>query len=71
MKGLDWFSSVDLLNTEISTSQNYILMPYMSYAFAVWHILYAGLAWPKLNYPNASYEVRQFSLVQTTAELRN
>ncbi|XP_034234267.1 chromosome transmission fidelity protein 18 homolog isoform X2 [Thrips palmi] len=56
VKGLDWFSSVDLLNTEILSSQNYILMPYMSYAFAVWHILYAGLAWPKINYPNASYE---------------
>lgn len=56
VKGLDWFSSIDLLNTEILSSQNYILMPYMSYAFAVWHILYAGLAWPRINYPNASYE---------------
>ncbi|KAK3915579.1 Chromosome transmission fidelity protein 18-like protein [Frankliniella fusca] len=56
VKGLDWFSTTDLLNTQIMSTQNYILMPYMAYAFPVWHILFAGLAWPKINYPNASYE---------------
>lgn len=56
VKGLDWFSITDLWNTEILASQSYILMPYFPFAFAVWHLLYAGLAWPKINYPNASYE---------------
>lgn len=71
VKGLDWFSTTDLLNTEILSSQNYILMPYMSYAFAVWHVLFAGLSWPKIQYPNTAYEVsvKEGHAKQTVAEL--
>ncbi|XP_026294378.1 chromosome transmission fidelity protein 18 homolog [Frankliniella occidentalis] len=71
VKGLDWFSTTDLINTEIMTSQNYILMPYMAYAFPVWHILFGGLAWPKINYPNTAYEVsvKQGHTKQILAEM--
>lgn len=57
VKALDWFSTTDLWNTEILSTQNYILMPYLAFAFPVWHLIFAGYTWPKINYPNASYEV--------------
>ncbi|GLH15291.1 LOW QUALITY PROTEIN: Replication factor C subunit 1 [Gryllus bimaculatus] len=33
-EGLEWFSYFDVMSTRIHTAQNYILMPYLPYAFA-------------------------------------
>jgi len=45
----------------IKQQQNYSLMPYMPYCFATWHLLYAGLAWPKINFPSRHIEVKNKS----------
>ncbi|XP_063699801.1 chromosome transmission fidelity protein 18 homolog [Culicoides brevitarsis] len=63
LKGLseaaDWFSYDDLLQTAVHHSQNYSLYGYLAYSFAAWHFLFATLAWPKINFPNKSYEISQ------------
>nr|CAD7461499.1 unnamed protein product [Timema tahoe] len=54
--GLDWFAYMDILNKEIRSQQNFVLMPYIPYAFVLWHFMFSSLAWPKLSYPSVGYE---------------
>lgn len=55
----DWFSYDDQLQTVVHHSQNYSIYGYLAYSFAAWHFLFATLAWPKINFPNKSYEMSQ------------
>lgn len=54
----EWFCFSDQLHTLIQTQQNYVVYPYLHYSFAVWHLLFASLAWPKIVFPTKGYEVR-------------
>lgn len=53
----EWFCFTDQLQTLIHSQQNYSVYPYLNYGFAVWHLLFAGLAWPKITFPTKGYEV--------------
>lgn len=56
-ESLEWFCFSDVVNKQIYTLQNYSLMPYLQYAFVIWHFAFGTYNWNKLNYPSASYEV--------------
>jgi chromosome transmission fidelity protein 18 len=53
----DWFCFNDRVQTFINHQQNYSVYPYLSYAFVVWHFLFASLAWPKITFPTKGFEV--------------
>ncbi|KAL1115693.1 hypothetical protein AAG570_005983 [Ranatra chinensis] len=55
--GLNWFCFFDQVFTTIQSTQDYVLYPYLPYAFGAWHILFSSRAWPKLTYPSVGYEV--------------
>lgn len=55
----DWFSYDDQLQTIVHHTQNYSVYGYLAYSFVAWHFLFATLAWPKINFPNKSYEMSQ------------
>lgn len=65
LKGLEWFCWSDLLDTSIRHEQNFVLMPYLPYAFAAWHFLFSTTNWPKISYPNAGYEVSYKTILST------
>lgn len=54
----EWFCFTDQLQTLIQSQQNYAVYLYLSYGFAAWHLLFASLSWPKINFPTKGYEVR-------------
>ncbi|XP_059476383.1 chromosome transmission fidelity protein 18 homolog isoform X1 [Neocloeon triangulifer] len=66
--GSAWFCYFDFFNTLIKQQQNYAVMCYLPYCFITWHLLYAGLAWPKINFPSKHIEVKNKS-VQNVATL--
>lgn len=53
----EWFGFVDLLNTQIQSLQNYTVYPYLAHSFAAWHLLFAGISWPKITFPMKDFEV--------------
>lgn len=53
-----WFCFSDTLQRQIHQQQNYTVYPYLQYGFVIWHMLFASLAWPKINFPSKSFEVR-------------
>lgn len=53
----EWFGFTDLLNAQIQSRQNYTVYPYLAYGFAAWHLLFAGISWPKINFPMKDFEV--------------
>lgn len=56
-EGADWFCFSDRLNQFINHKQNYSVYSYMQYGFVAWHLLFASVAWPKINFPRQGYEV--------------
>lgn len=56
----EWFGFSDMLNTQIQTLQNYTVYPYLPYGFAAWHLLFAGISWPKITFPTQGFEVNRF-----------
>lgn len=54
---LQWFCFNDLLHRQINQQQIYTVYPYLQYAFVSWHLLFASLAWPKINFPTKGFEV--------------
>lgn len=56
----DWFCFTDQLQTLIHSQQIYSIYPYLQHGFAMWHILFASLAWPKIIFPSQGYEVSGF-----------
>lgn len=57
----EWFCFTDLLNTQIQTVQNYSVYPYLPYTYVAWHLLFAGISWPKITFPTQGFEVNKFS----------
>uniref|UniRef100_A0A182JLN0 AAA+ ATPase domain-containing protein n=1 Tax=Anopheles atroparvus TaxID=41427 RepID=A0A182JLN0_ANOAO len=55
----EWFCFNDRLQRTLHQLQNYAIYPYLSYAFVMWHYLFATLAWPKINFPSKGYEHSQ------------
>lgn len=56
----EWFCFTDMLHTQIQTIQNYTVYPYLPYGFAAWHLLFAGISWPKITFPTQGFEVNRF-----------
>lgn len=56
---LNWFSFNDKLLYQINKEQTYGTYMYLPFAFASWHLSLSSLSWPKINYPNKSYEITQ------------
>ncbi|XP_053694619.1 chromosome transmission fidelity protein 18 homolog [Sabethes cyaneus] len=54
-----WFCFNDRLQQMINHQQNYSIYPYLTYGFVMWHFLFAGLVWPKINFPNKGFETSQ------------
>uniref|UniRef100_A0A8D8CUF8 Chromosome transmission fidelity protein 18 homolog n=1 Tax=Culex pipiens TaxID=7175 RepID=A0A8D8CUF8_CULPI len=55
----EWFCFNDRVQQKINHQQNYSVYPYLTYGFVVWHYLFAGLAWPKINFPSKGFENSQ------------
>lgn len=55
----EWFCFNDRLQRTLHQLQNYAIYPYLSYAFVMWHYLFATMAWPKINFPSKGYEHTQ------------
>lgn len=53
----EWFCFSDRIQQYINQHQNYSVYPYLQFGFVVWHFLFASMAWPKIHFPNQSYEV--------------
>ncbi|XP_055590916.1 chromosome transmission fidelity protein 18 homolog [Uranotaenia lowii] len=54
-----WFCFNDRIQQQVNHLQNYSIYPYLTYAFVMWHYLFAGLAWPKINFPSKGFENSQ------------
>lgn len=67
-EGADWFCFSDRLNQFINHKQNYSVYSYMQYGFVVWHLLFAGMAWPKITFPKQGYEVRFRQIYESESE---
>ncbi|XP_005182707.1 chromosome transmission fidelity protein 18 homolog [Musca domestica] len=59
-----WFCFSDTLQRQIHQQQNYTVYPYLQYGFVIWHMLFASLAWPKINFPSKSFEFNQKQTTQ-------
>ncbi|XP_004531346.1 chromosome transmission fidelity protein 18 homolog [Ceratitis capitata] len=60
-----WFSFTDLVQHQINHLQNYSVYPYLQYGFPAWHLMFATLAWPKINFPTKGFEFRQKHTTQS------
>uniref|UniRef100_A0A1A9V0X3 AAA+ ATPase domain-containing protein n=1 Tax=Glossina austeni TaxID=7395 RepID=A0A1A9V0X3_GLOAU len=60
----NWFCFSDMLLRQINQDQNYAIYPYLQYGFVKWHLLFASLAWPKINFPHKGLEFFQKSTTQ-------
>lgn len=58
-EALTWFTFNDQVQSQINKEQCYSTFKYLPFAFASWHFSFANISWPKINYPNKSYEVHQ------------
>lgn len=56
-----WFSFSDTVQHQINHLQNYTVYPYLQFGFAAWHLMFATLAWPKINFPSKGFEVSECS----------
>ncbi|KAL7044013.1 hypothetical protein ACKWTF_001745 [Chironomus riparius] len=54
-----WFCFNDLIQHKINTQQNYIIYPYLQFAFVCWHFCFSSMAYPQITYPQKQYEVSQ------------
>lgn len=57
VQALEWFIANDHISTQIASTQNYSLYPYLPYAFLCWHFLFARLNWTNIKYPKTGFEV--------------
>lgn len=53
----DWLCFTDLLNSEILSTQNYSIMPYIPYITVTFHLLFATNQVPRIQYPHAEHDV--------------
>lgn len=56
-EGLHWADFTDTINLQILRGQNWNLMAYLPYACVSYHLRFAGLAWPKINFPTQLSEL--------------
>lgn len=60
MEGLvlanDWLCFTDLLNSQISSTQNYSIMPYIPYITVTFHLLFATNQTQRIQYPHADQD---------------
>lgn len=54
-----WFCFNDLIQNKINSLQNYIIYPYLQFAFVCWHFCFSSMAYPQITYPQKQYEVSQ------------
>lgn len=66
VEATQWFCFSDTLQRQIQQQQNYTVYPYLQYGFVIWHMLFASLAWPKINFPSKSFEVCRISLTASS-----
>lgn len=59
VEATSWFCFNDQIQRLINSTQNYSMYPYFQYAFASWHLAFASMAYPQINYPHKQYEVSQ------------
>ena len=59
MEASKWFCFNDLIQHKINTQQNYIIYPYLQFAFVCWHFCFSSMAYPQITYPQKQYEVSQ------------
>lgn len=59
VKALKWFCFNDLIQHKINTQQNYIIYPYLQFAFVCWHFCFSSMNYPQITYPQKQYEVSQ------------
>ncbi|XP_055641779.1 chromosome transmission fidelity protein 18 homolog [Toxorhynchites rutilus septentrionalis] len=55
----EWFCFNDRVQQMIHHQQNYSIYPYLAFGFISWHFLFAGLAWPKINFGNQGFKNSQ------------
>lgn len=53
----DWLCFTDLVNSEILSTQNYSIMPYIPYITVTFHLLFATNQVPRIQYPHAEHDV--------------
>ena len=54
-KSLDWLSFYDRMDSQLRSSREYDIMPYLAYSFPDWNPLFAAVSnktpeWPKIDY---------------------
>lgn len=59
--GLDWLCFSDVLNDFVFHTQNYSLMRYSPFLPAAFHLLFAQVHTPRINYPSSHYEAQSRS----------
>ncbi|XP_065357892.1 chromosome transmission fidelity protein 18 homolog [Calliphora vicina] len=59
VQATQWFCFSDTVQSQINHLQNYTVYPYLQYGFVIWHLMFASLAWPKINFPTKGYEFQQ------------
>ncbi len=53
----DWIIFNELLNTEVMSSQEYILMSYLPFLSVAFHFYFATSSGHRIKYPSSDYEV--------------
>lgn len=59
-----WFCFSDTVQQQIQHLQNYTVYPYLQYGFAVWHLLFATMAYPNVSFPLRGNEFNQKTTLQ-------
>lgn len=59
--GIEWLAAYDLLSSAMRSEQEYALMGYMAYSIVPVHKHFAAVGNPKVERPNAYWEVKNQS----------
>ncbi|KAG5674297.1 hypothetical protein PVAND_004275 [Polypedilum vanderplanki] len=59
VESASWFCFNDCLQNKINSLQNYIIYPYLQFAFAAWHFNFSTMKFPQITYPHKQFEVSQ------------
>ena len=57
--GLGWAAFSDILQKEIMHSQSWALNGFLPFASVAHHLLFAGNAWPKIQFPKLFGDLHQ------------
>jgi len=56
-KGLNWFSTFDLLHTEMLRSQSYSIMAYLPFTIVLAHFMFGSTFKQRVSFPSQAHEV--------------